>query len=715
MENFVTEKYHIKNIDCVTCATKIENSLKELEGVDDATLNFANLTLHVKATNLNRVLEEIHRIDPSVELIPDNQRKRSAESTQQLTGFKLDRQVFVLIPALMLFFLELFFEDWIHQQSIAYLELLIVFTAYFLAGWNVLLGALRTVRRGTFFDENVLMVIATGGAIAIHAYSEAVGVMIFYKVGEVLQELVISRSRRSIRGLLASKPDKAILKTLKGFREVEPESVEVGDIIVVKPGEKIPLDGEVIAGKSQLDTSALTGEFVPFSAKPGDTVMAGQISNTGALTIRVTRLFEESSIAKIMDLVENATARKAKTEKFITIFARYYTPVVVLIAACIAFFPPLVTEASFQTWIYRALVLLVISCPCALVISIPLGYFGGIGRASRRGILIKGSNYIDALAAVKTVVFDKTGTLTLGVFKIKEVVNLNGFSKDQLLEFAAAAEYQSNHPIAASIVAAFEQEGRKVDPSKIYDHIDITGKGVMVRYGDQTVLVGNDSLLHTKSIDHHKCEFDDTVAHIAVEGKYAGYITIGDEIHPDANRAIESLREHGIEHIAMLTGDNACAAEAVSEKLRLDSFSADLLPEDKVSFFEKLSRDNEKDGKIAFVGDGINDAPVLARADVGVAMGALGSDAAVETADVVLMTDSPLKMAEAVAIAKQTRRIIWQNIILAFVVKGIFIVFGVMGLATMWEAVFADMGTALMAVANSTRILGKKTAMTKFS
>ena len=482
-------------------------------------------------------------------------------------------------------------------------------------------------------------------------------------------------------------------------------SVQVGDLISVKPGEKIPLDGEVMDGISQLDTSALTGEFVPVSAKPGNTVMAGQISKTGALTIRVNRPFKESSIAKMMELVENATARKAKTEKFITTFARYYTPAVVLIAASIAFLPPLITGGSFQTWIYRALVLLVISCPCALVVSIPLGYFGGIGRASRKGILIKGSNYIDALAAVKTVVFDKTGTLTRGVFQVNEVVNCNGFSRDQLLEFAAAAEYHSNHPIATSILTAFEQKGGRIDPSKVFAHTDFSGKGVTARYGDHTILVGNDSFLHSQSIDHHQCELDSTVAHIVVDSRYAGYITIGDEIRPDADKAMKALKAQGVDHIAMLTGDNKCAAEAVSKSLGLDSFYADLLPEDKVNIFEKLSLNGRNQGKIAYVGDGINDAPVLARADVGVAMGALGSDAAVETADVVLMTDSPLKMAEAVSIAKQTRKIVRQNIGLAFIIKGIFIVFGAMGLASMWEAVFADMGTALLAVFNSTRVL----------
>jgi len=436
--------------------------------------------------------------------------------------------------------------------------------------------------------------------------------------------------------------------------------------------------------------------------------LAGQINKSGALTVRVSRPFSESSISKVMDLVENATARKAKTEKFITLFARYYTPAVVVIAAAIAFIPPLIAGASYQTWIYRALVLLVISCPCALVVSIPLGYFGGIGQASRNGILVKGSNFIDVLAAVKTVVFDKTGTLTRGVFKVKDVVNLNGFSKNQLLEFAAAAEMQSNHPIAASITAAFNEAGHELNPALISDHSEISGQGVKARYGDHAVMVGNDSLLHLKSIDHPRCEFDGTVSHIVVDGNYAGYIKIDDEIKPDAKDALESLKQQGIEQVVMLTGDNDCAAAAAAGRLGIDSYYADLLPEDKVRIFEKLTRQNLGDGKIAFVGDGINDAPVLARADVGVAMGALGSDAAVETADVVLMNDSPLKMAEAVSIARQTRSIVWQNIILAFAVKGVFILFGAMGMVTMWEAVFADMGTALLAVANSTRIIGKR-------
>jgi Cd2+/Zn2+-exporting ATPase len=706
MVDMPAKRFAVKNIDCASCAAKIEQGLNAMDGVDEAVLDFANQTLYVKAKDIARVLEEVKRLEPSVDLVPKFGNKTPDVQDKKAGDFKFKREFSLLIAAFALFILQLFFESWFHKQSFAHLEIVFVFTAYFLAGWNVFVGALRTIRRGIFFDENVLMVIATGGAIAIHAYSEAVGVMIFYKIGELLQGLAVSRSRRSIKSLLSVRPDKAVIKTTDGDIETKPESVRIGDLILVKPGERIPLDGEIVTGSSQIDSSALTGEFIPKTAGPGDGVMAGQINKTGALTVRVSRPYHESSIAKVMDLVENATARKANTEKFITTFARYYTPAVVFIAVCVALVPPLfLAQASFQTWIYRALVLLVISCPCALVVSIPLGYFGGIGRASRSGILVKGSNYIDALAAIKSVVFDKTGTLTKGVFKVKETVSQNGYQQAKVLEFAAAAEYQSNHPIAVSIKEEFSRLGSKINPSQITEHTEITGKGVQVHYSGHTVLVGNDKILHRENILHDKCHFDSTVAHVAVDGTYAGYLIIGDEIRPDAHNAIKTLRFQGIEHVAMLTGDNICAAGAVSERLGLDQFHADLLPEDKVKIFEKIVADHPNHGKIAFVGDGINDAPVIARSDVGVAMGALGSDAAIETADVVLMTDSPMKMAEAVSIAKKTRRIVWQNISLVFVIKGVFIFLGAIGMATMWEAVFADMGTALLAVFNSTRVL----------
>jgi Cd2+/Zn2+-exporting ATPase len=708
MENIKTERFNVRNLDCASCAAKIENGLNALDGINDAVLDFANLTLHVKTDNIPRILSEVKNIEPDVEISLKSESAISKHSEEETGGVQLKKELMVLAVASALFLAQLFFEDWFHNQRFSYLEISVVLVAYLLAGWNVLLGALRTVRKGSFFDENVLMVIATTGALAIHAYSEAVGVMIFFKVGELFQDLAVSHSRRSIKALLASKPDKAVIKTTDGFMEVAPESVDVGQIILIKPGEKVPLDGEILTGNSQLDSSVLTGEFVPKTANPGDKVLAGQINKSGAITVRVSRLFSESSISKVMDLVENATARKAKTEKFITKFARYYTPAVVLIAACIAFIPPITTGASFETWIYRALVLLVISCPCALVISIPLGYFGGIGKASRSGILVKGSNFIDALSAVKTVVFDKTGTLTRGVFRVKDIVNMNGYTKEELLEFAAAAEQQSTHPIAVSIIDAFNQKGQRLNPSLISDHTAIPGQGVKVRYKDHAVMVGNDSLLHKESIEHPVCDSEGTVAHIVVDKNYVGYISIGDEIKPDTESALHKLKQQGIKQIIMLTGDNSSSAQAIANTLPIDSHYADLLPEDKVNIFEKIHKKINANDKIAFVGDGINDAPVIARADVGVAMGALGSDAAVETADVVLMDDSPMKMAEAVTISNITRKIVWQNIILAFSVKAIFIIFGAMGVATMWEAVFADVGTALLAVANSTRIIGKK-------
>jgi Zn2+/Cd2+-exporting ATPase len=709
MANVAMKKYYVKNLDCAACAAKIERGLQQVDGVKEVTLDFANLMLHVTADDMKKVIDEIHRIEPGVEIIPEDKKPLAAETFTQESEFKLTKEIGLLSIATILFCIQLFFEGWMHQSPFAKLELVLVFIAYLLAGWKVFQGAFRTIQKGAFFDENVLMVIATGGAIAIHAYSEAIGVMIFYKVGELLQEMAVSRSRRSIRSLLAAKPNKALVKTPDGFSEIAPELVKIGDIIVIKPGEKIPLDGEVLSGKSQLDSSALTGESVPVTAEMGDAVMAGQINQTGALTVRVSRLFKESSIAKVMDMVENATARKAHTEKFMTTFARYYTPVVVVIAAVVAFVPPLVmNDALFSNWVYRALVLLVISCPCALVVSIPLGYFGGIGRASRSGILIKGSMFIDALAQVKTVVFDKTGTLTRGVFKVNRIVPSNGHTSDQVLEYAAAVELHSDHPIGQSIVKAMKTKGLSINEALVKDHVAFSGMGARATYDGKVIAVGNDALLHNAGIDHGQCAFESTVAHVVVDDQYAGYLLIGDQLKPDAKQAVDRLRRNGVEKLVMLTGDNEYSARHVANALGLDQFHAGLLPEDKVRLFEQISLNVKNDGKVAFVGDGINDAPVLARADVGVAMGGLGSDAAIETADVVLMADSPSKMAEAVSIARQTRRIVWQNIALALSVKSIFVLMGAFGLATMWEAVFADVGTALIALVNATRAFRKK-------
>ena len=699
-------KFELRNLDCANCAAKIEKSLNERDDLESAVVDFATLSLHVKSSNVAQVVAAVADIQPEVEVVAGSERTGVQEHTEPIHGRFPKKEVFRLAAAILLLLSQMVLESWLRHNALFGLELLVILIAYLLAGYNVLRGAWQTIRRGEFFDENVLMVIATVGALAIHAYSEAVGVMVFYKTGELLQDRAVDGSRRSIAALLAARPEKAMVQTGDGFQETVPESVNIGETILIKPGEKIPLDGQVLSGTSHVDASVLTGESVPLSVAPGEDVMAGQVNQTAALTVRVTRRFEESSIAKVMELVENATARKARTEKFITKFARYYTPAVVLVAAMIACLPPLlIADATFKAWIYRALVLLVISCPCALVISIPLGYFAGIGLASRRGILVKGSNFIDALVKVKTVVFDKTGTLTQGVFKVSEIVTHNGYSENQVLEFAAAAEAQSNHPIARSILAAFSQTGLHLKNQHISAHENLAGRGVKVRYQNQEILVGNDQLLHLESVDHDRCDFDNTVVHVAVDNQYAGYIIIGDQIRPDAKATVETLKKNGIETVVMLTGDNACAAEYVSRQLEMDEFHADLLPEDKVRIFEEIQGKNHDNGGIAFVGDGINDAPVIARADVGIAMGALGSDAAIETADVVLIQDSPHKVAEAITIAHKTRRIVWQNIGLAFAIKGFFILMGSLGMASMWEAVFADMGTALLAVVNATRIL----------
>ncbi len=503
--------------------------------------------------------------------------------------------------------------------------------------------------------------------------------------------------------MLEIKPEYANLKSGTEIIKVSPEEVKVGDTIIVKAGEKVPLDGTILEGNSFLDTAALTGESVPRSVKEKDEVMAGTINQSGLLTIKVNKLFGESSVSKILELVENATSQKAETEKFITTFARYYTPIVVIGALLLAVLPPLLFSGqTFTDWIYRALVVLVISCPCALVISIPLGYFGGVGLASRKGILVKGSNFLDALTQVRTVVFDKTGTLTKGEFKVSEVVTSNGFSKEQILEYAAYAEVHSNHPVAQSITEAYPD---KIDNTKLTQSDEISGHGIKAVVDGKTILAGNDKLLHKENIVHPVCQVDGTVVHVAIDNVYAGYIIISDSLKDDAIEAIENLKAKKIQTV-MLTGDNQYAAQAFAKRLGIDRFYYELLPEDKVKHIELLIAEN-KGGKVAFVGDGINDAPVLARADIGIAMGALGSDAAIETADVVLMTDSPSKVALAIDVAKITRKIVWQNIYFAMGVKLVFIVLGVFGIATMWEAVFGDMGVALIAIFNALRILRK--------
>ncbi|HSO18544.1 MAG TPA: heavy metal translocating P-type ATPase [Desulfosarcina sp.] len=701
----MTTAYRIKGLDCAACGAKIEDAVKRLPGVSHAVVDFANLRLHLDAVDLERVRSEIRRIDPEVDIVPPQAAAGGVDDRESAIVGR--REIGIIIASLLLFGVHAVVEPRLHEAGLPILDFGLALAAYFLAGANVYVNAFKTIRRGDLFDENVLMVVATAGAIAIHSLSEAVGVMIFFKTGEFLQNLAVGRSRRSIRALLASKPDKANLETPDGLREVTPEQVRVGQTIVVKPGDKVPLDGRVLSGQSSLDASALTGEPVPVSARRGDRLLAGMINLSAVLKLRVTKPFNASSIAKVLECVESAAARKAVTERFITSFARWYTPVVVAIAAGIALLPPLIAGgAEFRTWIYRALVVLVISCPCALVISIPLGYFGGVGRASRQGILVKGSNYLDALAKVKTVVFDKTGTLTRGNFAVQQVAALDGFDERRLMTLAMLAELHAGHPIARAIVAKGREMGLRPDGASVTEHENLAGRGVRARVDGREILVGSDGLLHHRRIAHQVCELAGTAAHIAVDGKYAGYILVGDSVREDAGQAIARLRRMGIGRIEMLTGDNRCAAQSVAAALGVDAFHAELLPEDKVRLFEEIQSSVEHGGKVAFVGDGINDAPVIARADVGVAMGGLGTDAAIETADVVLMTDSPLKIAEAVEIARGTRTIVWQNIVMALSIKIVFVVLGTMGLASMWEAVFADMGVALAAIVNSTRVRG---------
>jgi Zn2+/Cd2+-exporting ATPase len=696
------KKYTLKNLDCASCAAKIENGVRKLEGVKYVDISFASLTMTLDSEDIESVKAKIKELEPEVEV----EAKDSERTNVLISGSELAENKTAFIKAvsgLLLLLAGILFKDQLHNTPFHSAEYAVFVTAYIIVGWKVIASAVKNIIRGRVFDEQFLMTIATLGAFALNEMPEAVAVMLFYMVGELFQDIAVGRSRKSIKALLEIKPDYANLKAGADIKKVSPEAVKIGDTIVVKAGEKIPLDGVVTEGSSFVDTSALTGESVPRKVKANEEVLAGMINQSGLLTIKVKKTFADSSISRILELVENATSRKAETEKFITTFAKYYTPVVVFGAALLAVLPPLfITGTTFSEWIYRALVVLVISCPCALVISIPLGYFGGVGRASRKGVLVKGSNFLDALTRVKTVVFDKTGTLTKGEFRVSEIVATggNGFSEAEILEYAAYAEYHSNHPVAKSVTEAFHGT---IDNARIKQTEEISGHGIKAVVDDKVVLAGNDKLLHKAHIEHPVCDVDGTVVHVAFDQKYAGYIVISDRLKEDAAETIEKLNAKNIRTV-MLTGDNANTAQSIAKQLKVDSWYAELLPEDKVNHIEQLITES-KGGKVVFVGDGINDAPVIARADVGMAMGALGSDAAIETADVVLMTDSPLKVIDAIDVAQKTRNIVWQNIIFALGIKAIFILLGIMGIATMWEAVFGDMGVALIAVFNAIRIL----------
>ena len=562
----------------------------------------------------------------------------------------------------------------------------------------------ENITRGQVFDEHFLMSVSTIGAFAIGEYPEAVAVMLFYQVGEFFQSLAVKRSRKSISDLMDIRPDSATVKRNGVLQVVSPESVAVGEIIVVKPGEKIPLDGIVVDGESMLDTKALTGESVPRSIRKGDEALSGCINQSGLLTLKVTKSFGESTVSKITDLVENASARKAPTENFITTFARYYTPVVVGMAAVLAIIPPLVLGGGWSEWLRRGFVFLIVSCPCALVISIPLTFFGGIGAASKRGVLVKGSNYLEALNKVSVVVFDKTGTLTKGVFEVANIIPAAGYQKEQVLEYAAQAESYSNHPIAKSILATY---GKPIDQKQFSDFEEISGHGISVMVQGKKVLAGNSKLMESEKIAYAACDAAGTKFYVAADGSYVGCILIADEVKPDSKCAIAELKKIGVEKTVMLTGDDERIGKSVADELGLDAYYAQLLPDQKVEKLEMLDKQKRQGSKLAFVGDGINDAPVLARADVGIAMGGLGSDAAIEAADVVLMTDEPSKLVEAIDVAKATKRIVMQNIVIALGIKSVFLVLGALGMAGMWEAVFGDVGVTIIAVLNAMRILKK--------
>lgn len=583
-------------------------------------------------------------------------------------------------------------------------ELGVYLICYAVIGWDIVWKAITNILHGQVFDENFLMTIATVGALILGEHSEGVAVMLFYQVGEWFQSYAVSKSRRSITSLMDIRPDYANIEKDGKLIQVDPEDVQIGDTIIVKPGERVPLDGKIIKGSSTLDTSALTGESMPREVEAGMEVISGCINQTGILTIQTTKAFGESTVAKILDLVENASDKKGKMENFITRFARYYTPVVVFAALALAVLPPLVTGQAFSIWIYRALTFLVISCPCALVISIPLSFFGGIGGASKIGVLVKGSNYLEALAYTETVVFDKTGTLTKGSFAVTEI-QANGMTDEELLELAAYAEDYSNHPISLSIQKAY---GKKIDNSRITDVQEIAGHGVQAVIDGMTVLAGNAKLMEREHIPYTASNAIGTVVYVAFDGRYAGCIVIADEIKADAPAAIKTLKAAGIRQTVMLTGDADAVGQDVARRLGLDRAYTELLPADKVDRVEELLKQKSERGMLAFVGDGINDAPVLARADVGIAMGALGSDAAIEAADVVLMTDEPSKIAAVMQIARKTIRISNENIVFALGVKFLVLILGAVGRANMWAAVFADVGVSVIAILNAIRAMRVK-------
>ena len=690
----------LNGLNCTNCANKIQNLTSELDGVSSVNLDMVTKKLkidlgeNIESENIVKTtIGIIKKLEPDVVVVNKSkgakEQDHSHDHGENITKIKLFRILVSLILFATPFILKLEGTP----------RLLVYLTSYFIVGYDVIIRAVRNIARGSAFDENFLMTLATIGAFIIGEYPEGVAVMLFYQVGELFQGMAVNYSRRSISSLLDIRPDYANLERNNEIVIVDPNDVHIGDYIIIKPGEKVPLDGVVIEGSSTLDTSNITGESVPRTVNVGDNIISGVVNNHGLLKVEVAKEFGESTIVKILELVENASSKKAPTENFITKFARYYTPAVVLIALGIGVIPSLL-GGDFREWLYKAFVFLVISCPCALVISIPLGFFGGIGGASKAGILVKGGNYLEALNDVDTIVFDKTGTITKGVFKVTEIISYGDYSKDEVLEYAAYGESFSNHPIGKSILQAYNKE---INNDYITEYSEVSGKGILVDIDHIPMIIGNKNFLEEHNIEVEETKSIGTTVYIGRESSHIGTIVVSDELKENIKEDIIALKELGIKEIIMLSGDNSKIAKLVGEKAGIDKTYGDLLPQDKVTLFEEII--NKKKNKTIFVGDGVNDAPALARADVGIAMGGLGSDAAIEASDIVIMTDEIGKISTAIKIAKKTKKIVTQNIVLAIGLKLVILVLGVYGLATMWQAVFADVGVSIIAILNSIRAL----------
>ena len=694
MENKEELQLTLEGLNCANCARKIEEKVGKMEGVKESNLNFTTTTLNVKLERkvkeehaINEIKKIVEALEPHVKV----EKKVSGKTNVQRAKFEVKP---TLIIGTILYLIAVIGD---FKGALA----LILFVAsYLLIGGKVVLTAIKNIARGQLFDENFLMTVATIGAFSISEYPEAVAVMLFYEIGETIQGYAVNKSRSSISSLMDIRADYANIIIDGKEKKVSPETVKVEDIILVKPGEKIPLDGIVVEGESFVDTSALTGESVPRKIAVNDEILSGGINTNGVLKVKVTKKFGESTVSRILEMVENAANKKANTEKFITKFAKVYTPIVVALAILIAVVPSIfIKDALFSTWLYRALVFLVVSCPCALVVSVPLGFFAGIGGASKKGVLVKGSNYLELLKDLETVVFDKTGTLTEGVFTVTEI-NTNNIQKEKLIEVAAMAESFSNHPIAISIIKEY---GKEIDKEVIEEYEEIAGHGIKAVINNEEILIGNAKLMNQFNISYNEVDSIGTVVYCAINGEFKGSIVISDKIKENAAEALINLKAAGVKKTVMLTGDNKKTAEKVGEKVNIDEVHSELLPLGKVKEVEKLLKASNKNGRLAFVGDGVNDAPVLARADIGIAMGGIGSDAAIEAADVVLMKDDINALVDAINVSKKTNKILWQNIIFALGVKVIVMVLGTFGIANMWTAVFADVGVTIIDIINSTR------------